>query len=82
MRTVARDGDAELAQQPDQAVHIHNVRDIVVRHRLIGQQAGAEHLQRFIFGALRNDGAVQPVAAFNQKIIHRCRWEAAACTAV
>lgn len=67
---VAGNLDAHLFKKADQILDIQNLWNIGHPYRFIGQQDGAQDLQRLVLGALRGDAAGKAVAAFNGKGTH------------
>ena len=53
-----------VAEHLDLVAHVNDVGDVLDAYRLVGQQHGAQHLQRFVFRALRRNLALQPMPAF------------------
>ena len=47
----------DVSEQLDEVVHIADVRDVVNRHRLTGQQRSTDDLKCFVLGALWCDGS-------------------------
>ena len=47
--------NAQIAKQPDEIVHVHNVGDVVHHNLLLREQRGAQHLKGFILSPLRGD---------------------------
>ena len=69
-RRIAAHVDADVLQQTNQVVDVDNVGHVGQAHLLIGEQRGADHLQRFVFGSLRFDFASETAVAFNEKRGH------------
>ena len=61
---------AHVPQQVDQLVHVHDVRHVMDRDRLCGEQHSAEYLQRLVLGALRNHFALQATTSFDLETSH------------
>ena len=61
---VARNLHAHVLQQLYEVVHVQDVGHVGYAHWLRGEQRGAYHLQRLVFGALRCDGSLQLMSTF------------------
>ena len=62
--------DAHAAQQLDELQYVENLRYVANRDPFGGQQGCTRDLQRLVFGALRGDAAVEPVASFDLEYSH------------
>ena len=62
---VALNVHAHAFQKGNQVVDVQDVGQVVYGDFLLGEQAGAENLHGLVFRALRNDFALQSVAAFD-----------------
>ena len=63
----------EAAQDLERHAHVRDVRHVGQDHRLVGQQAGGQHLQGGVFVAAVGDLALETVVALDHKLLaHRC----------
>ena len=64
---VARYPHPHVAKELNEVLHVENVGNVIDVYLFVGEQHTADHLQCFVFGTLRTDGALQQVTAFNDE---------------
>ena len=69
-RRIAAHMHADVLQEANEVVDVDNVGHIRQTHFLVGEQRGANHLQRFVLRALRGDFAPKSAIAFDEKRGH------------